>query len=251
MSRKAQVVIGVIALLAAAGSGLLIYSGFSRMVTTAWVVTPARVIPAGALIEESLLSVREVPRPLLDEDIYVRREDLVGKVAVVPLRPGMVVYRSFAVPLREYRLVDDPAYTVVSFPVDPARAVGGQIQPGHRVDIWRLAASPPVSFGSLAEVMSTGWATATVLARGVLVVDVRSSTGQAVARSPQAVPGQVSQGLGQQVLPASPASPGGMLQILTVAVPSDVAREILAVVAMQQARSGFVTIWVSLSPMEP
>lgn len=244
MSRRTQIIIGVIALVAAAGTGLLLYANFNRMVTTAQVVTPAKVIPAGALIEESLLGVREVPRPLLNEDIYVRREELVGKVAVVPLRPGMVVYRSFAVPLKEYRLVDDPAYTVVSFPVDPARAVGGQIQPGHRVDIWQLAASPPNTSGELAEIMGTGWATATVLARNVLVVDVRSSAGQAVARSPQAVPGQVQQDRGQQ----SPAS-GGMLQILTVAVPPDVAREILTLVAKQQARSGGVAIWVSLSPM--
>ena len=241
MSRRTQIVIGIIALLVASGAGLLLYANFSRMVTTTQVVSPARLIPAGALIESSMLSTREVPRPLLNEDIYVKVDDLVGKVAVVPLRPGMIVYRTFAVPLREYRFVDDPAYSVVSFPVEPARAVGGQIQPGHRVDIWQLVALPPAS----GEITSTGWATATILARNVLVVDVRSSAGQAVARSPQAVPGQVQSS-------ASSASSSGStvpLQILTVAVPADVAREILSLVAMQQARST-VNLWVSLSPVE-
>ncbi|MGC8946371.1 MAG: Flp pilus assembly protein CpaB [Anaerolineae bacterium] len=242
MSRRTQIFIGVIALLVAAGTGLLLYANFNRMVTTAQVVTPARTIPVGSLIDESLLTVREVPRPLLSEDIYIRKEDLVGRVATVHLRPGMLIYRTFAVPLREYRLVDDPAYTVVSFPVEPARAVGGQIQPGHRVDIWQLAAVPSSLSAEIGEVIASEWATATILARNILVVDVRAGSGQAVARSPQAVPGQVQQ-------QSSSTGSAGTLQILTVAVPSDTAREILTLVAKQQQARG-VTLWVSLSPIQ-
>ena len=71
-----------------------------------------------------------MPRPLLEEAIYANARDLIGKVAAVPLRPGMIVYKSFVVAQAQYRLVDDPSLAVVSFPVNPARAVGGQLQPG-------------------------------------------------------------------------------------------------------------------------
>ncbi|MBO9369923.1 MAG: hypothetical protein J7575_02360 [Chloroflexi bacterium] len=239
MSRRTQIFLALISLLVAAGSGLLVYSWFDRMVTVAEVVVPARTIPAGALIRPDMLMLKEVARPLLKENIYIRPDDLTGKVAVVPLQPGMLVYRPFAVSLQEYRLVDDPSMEVVSFPINPARAVGGQIQPGHRINIWELAATRPISQTDLLELASGRWATATLVLESVLVVDVRAASGQAVARSPQAVPGQME---GQ-----SQSSSSGALQILTVAVPRDQARKILHLAAME---NGGVQIWVSLAPTE-
>jgi hypothetical protein len=241
MSRKAQVFIAIAALLAAAGVGVYVYASFARMVTTAQIVTPATLIPAGALIEPGMLTGREAPRPLLEENVYVRAEDLAGRVAVVPLSPGMVIYRPFAVTAAEYRLVDDPVLEVVSFPVDPARAVGGQLQPGHRVDVWRLVAVRPSSGVTLTELTAGQWATATLLVEGAPVVDVRAATGMAVARSPQALPGQVEQEQGQRSSTSS-----GALQILTVAVPRVTAREILALVAEEQSGA---QLWVSLAPL--
>jgi len=239
MSRRTQILIAILALLIAAAAGFYVYRTFARMVTTAHVVTPAQPIPAGALILPEMLEEREVPRPLLDEDVYARPEELVWRVAVVPLQPGMLVYRPFAVTPAEYRLVDDPALEVVSFPVDPARAVGGQLQPGHRVDIWRLVAVRPSSGITLTELTAGQWATATLLIKDVPVVDVRAATGLAVARSPQALPGQVEQ---EERRTSSP----GTLQILTVAVPRQVAREILALVAEEQAGA---ELWISLAPL--
>ena len=238
MSRRTQLFAGLIALLIAAGSGLLAYSWFDQMVTVAQIITPARVIPAGALIRADMLSVREVARPLLRENIYVRPEELAGQVAVVTLYPGMVIYKHFAVPLSEYRLVDDPTLEVVSFPISPGQAVGGQLQPGHRIDIWKMISVRPLS-ANLAEIAAGSWATATLLAESVLVVDVRTASGSAVARSPQAVPGD-------QRDDQSPSRSSGALQILTVAVPRDQAREILHLVAME---SGGARIWVTLAPV--
>jgi hypothetical protein len=257
MSRRTQILIAIVALLIAAATGFYVYRTFSRMVTTAHVVTPAQPIPAGALILPEMLEEREVPRPLLDEDVYVQPGELAWRVAVVPLQPGMVVYRPFAVTSTEYRLVDDPALEVVSFPVDPARAVGGQLQPGHRVDVWRLVAvrpssgitcqgpeglglgSTPKGYCTLTQIAAGQWATATLLVKDVPVVDVRAATGLAVARSPQALPGQVKQ---EERRTSSP----GTLQILTVAVPRQVARDILALVAEEQAGA---ELWVSLAPL--
>lgn len=241
MRARTQVVISIVCLVAAAAVGLGLYTAFSRMVTTAQVVTPAVTIPAGGLIESWMLTAREVPRPLLTEDIYTSAEELAGRVAVAVLRPGMVVYRPFAVAPTQFRLAEDPALTVVSFPVDPARAVGGQIQPGHRVDVWRLVAVRPSATTPLSEILTGQWATATLLVEGVPVVDVRAAGGGAVARQPQAVPGQVDAGDSARSASSQPS-----LQVLTVAVPPAVAQEILSLVAQERAGA---ELWVSLSPL--
>lgn len=241
MSRKAQIAIAVIAIGAAVAIGVYVQRSFASMVTTAEIVTPVEPIPAGALIEDWMLGTREVPRPVLAEDVYVTAAQVVGKVAVVGLLPDMVIYRGFAVTGAEYRLVDDPTLEVVSFPVDPTRAVGGQLQPNHRVDIWKLVAVRPGAGLTLTEVTSTEWATATLLVEGALVVDVRASAGRPVARQPQAVPGQVGSSGSQQ------SSGAVALQSVTVAVPRAVAQEILALVA---AESAGAELWISLAPLE-
>jgi hypothetical protein len=241
MSRRVQVIVGVVAIAAAVALLVVVRQWSASLVTTAKIVTPVEPIAVGALIENWMLGEREVPRPLLGENVYVQRSELVGKVAVVPLMPGMVVYRIFAVEASEYRLVEDPTLEVVSFPVDPDRAVGGQLQPNHRVNIWELWAVNPKTGMTLTEVAATEWGTATLLVKEALVVDVRASGGQAVARQPQAVPGQVS-GSGSEQRVRS-----GTLQIVTVAVPRDVAHEILALVASESAGA---ELWVSLAPLE-
>jgi hypothetical protein len=240
MATRTKLIIAALCFVIAGVVGTVAYVNFSRMVTTAEVVTPGLAIPAGALIEPAMLKTREVPRPLLDEDVYVRAAELAGRVAVVPLAPGMVVYRPFAVSQEQYRLTGDPTLAVVSFPVDPSRAIGGQLQPGHRVDVWRLVGVRPTSGLTLTEVASADWATATLLVHAAPVVDVRAGSGVAVARSPQALPGQLDDGDGQK------RSAGGTLQIVTVAVDPGVAQEILALVAEEQAG---VDLWVSLSPL--
>ena len=190
-----------------------------------------------------MLTTRDVPRPLLDEAIYARADDVIGKVAAIPLRPGMVVYKSFVVSQAQYRLVDDPTLEVVSFPVNPARAVGGQVQPGHHVDLWRLAGVRPTTAITLTELTARQWATATLIVANAPVVDVRSASGAAVARQPQAVPGKVEGGSSS----SSSSSSSAALQILTVGVRPEVARDILALVA-EEDQADFV-LWVTLSPL--
>jgi hypothetical protein len=233
MSRKAQTLLGFLALLLAGVSGYAVYIFFDRLTTLATLPVPAQVIPAGALIQPEMLAEREVPRALLDEPVYQAASELAGKVAQVPLQPGMIVYHTFAVAPAVYRLVDDPALVVVALPVDPARAVGGQIQPGHHIDLWQL---PKLR---QADVETTA-ITPTLVLSDVLVVDVRGSSGQAVARLPQAVPGEMAaQGTSQQqALP---------LQILTVAVPVTQTETLMALVAADRSNEAF--LWVALAPL--
>jgi Flp pilus assembly protein CpaB len=241
VNRRTQSLLGLLSLLLAGVTGAGVYLFFGRFATTTTVPVPKVAVPAGALLSPSLLVEREAPRALLDEPIYTQIEELVGQVAQVPLSPGMVVYRHHAVDPRAYRMVEDPELIVTSLPVDPARAVGGQVQPGHRVDVWRL----PVTRG---RTLSTEGGervpvTATLVLSDVLVVDVRAAQGQAVARRPQAVPGQLSGSEAQQEA-TTQSSP---LQILTVALPvtqTQVLFDLLAGEENNEAR-----VWVALAPL--
>ncbi len=236
LNRKTQTLVGLLALLLAVLSGGAVYWFLGTFAATTRLPVPNQPIPAGALITTALLTEREVPRALRQEPIYTEASDLVGKVAQIPLAPGQVIYHQHAVPLRDYRLVDDPQLVVVSVPLSPDRAVGGQIQPGHRVDVWTL----PLTRQREDVVL-----TATLVLTDVLVVDVRASQGQAVARQPQAVPGQIQpQNAGAQ---PSSAAQGSPLQILTVALPVTHTTRLLDTLAATE--NGLGTLWIALAPV--
>ncbi len=235
MNRKTHLILGLLALLLAGGAGYGVYVYFERLTTTATVPVPRVPIPAGALIAPELLTERDVPRTLLNEPIYTSRVALAGRVAQIPLQPGLVVYQLHAVAPRDYRLVDDPALVVVSLPSDPTRAVGGQVQPGHRIDVWAL----PRVRGADAGLTRT--LTATLVVQDAPVVDVRSSQGQAVARQAQAVPGQYVAGDEQQTAQRVP------LQILTVALPLTQTETLLHWLTAEE--NGQVILWTALAPL--
>jgi len=239
MNRKTQTIIGSIALILAVAAGLGAYWFLDAFAATAVIAVPAQAIPAGALITPGLLEEREVPRALLDEPIYATAADLYGKVAQVPLAAGMAVYRHHAVPLREYRLVDDPTLVVVSVPLSPDRAVGGQVQPGHRVDVWSLP-RPRTTQG-----LEQTPLTATLILTDALVVDVRASQGQAVSRQPQAVPGQLT--TTDQAQNQQQAASNVPLQIMTFALP--VTQTTVLLDAVAQAENGVAILWAALAPL--
>ncbi len=238
MTRRAQTIIGVIALALALLSGGGVYWFLGTFAATAMLPVPNQPIPAGALITAALLTEREAPRALLHEPLYTDAADLVGQVAQVPLAAGQLVYRQHAVALRDYRLVDDPALVVVSVPVEPARAVGGQVQPGQRVDLWTL----PLVRNRQTETVLT----ATLVLSDVLVVDVRASQGQATTRQPQAVPEQLA---AQPTAQATPQSQQQTvpLQILTVALP--VTQTTVLLDAVAAVENGAATLWVAFAPL--
>jgi Flp pilus assembly protein CpaB len=236
MNRKSQLILGLVALLIAAAGGYGVYTYFERLTTTATVPVPGAPIPAGALINPALLQEREVPRTLLKEPIYTTLESLVGQVAQIPLQPGLVIYQAHVVPPQEYRFVTDPALSVVSLPVDPARAVGGQVQPGHTVDLWAL---PEVQ----ADASPTETLTATLVLTDAPVVDVRSSQGRAVARQAQAVPGQYTAGAEQ----ANANNQQAPLQILTLALPVTQTETLMRWLTAEE--NGRAVLWTALAPL--
>ena len=140
------------------------------------------------------------------------------------LQPGQLIYHHQAVPAAQFRYTDDPALEVVSFPVNPERAVGGQVQIGHRINVYGVRKTVGTNQAAQAE----------LLAKGIPVVDVRAKQGEPANRAITA----------SQLEQSAQVEAGKPLQILTVAVDPEAARQLV-----ELAVDGEYEIWVSLAPL--
>jgi len=188
--RRVIFLLALIALLV--GAAIMVYAceRAENLRVSQLFVVPAVHIPSYTVIGPDMLEEKEFSRKLANEPLFVRKEELVGKIATVPLQPGQLVYRSQAVSQDSFRLTDDPTLEVLSFPVDPSKSVGGQIQIGQRITIYRLVAVRPQEtasttaaalrnvpclappFASCATGLAQDAAAVEVVAENVLVVDV-------------------------------------------------------------------------------
>ncbi len=232
LSKKWLFVVAVISLLAAVSMWAFAWAQYDRVVATTPIVVPAEVIEPYTIITASMLEMKNLPRPLVDEPIYVARSEVMGKIATQKLLPGQLIYRHQAVRPAEFRLVDDPALEVVSFPVDPARAVGGQVKVGQRINIYRAARGKLPPEASAKELIHLTGAEVELLAESVQVVDVRTQKGEKAGEWDR------SKGNARSVRP---------LQIITVAVSPEVAREIVRLAVEEK---GNYQLWVTLSPLK-
>lgn len=226
-------------MVAAAAIGLYARARFERLVATRQIPVAAEDIPPYTLISEEMVTLREMPKTLQFEPIHLSRETLLGKMSTIPIPRGALFYEEFAVPPSEFRYVEDEYLEIISFPVDPAKAVGGQVRPFQRINVYRIARGM-IDHGAPPEaVIAQAGAAVEVLAEDVLVVDVRSTRGEPAGVSPEGNPSQLERqaATGTQVLP---------LSILTVAVEPQVAGEITRLMGETQ---GQYDLWVSLAPL--
>jgi Flp pilus assembly protein CpaB len=247
MSRKVRLIVAIVALVIAVGGGFYAYRFYDSQVTTAQVVTLTKPVPPYTLITEEMLEVRQVPRGVLDEPIYRTPGEVVGKVAAMPLAPGQLIYQHQAVSPASFRYTDDPTLEIVSFPVDPARAVGGQLRIGHQINVYRVRVlkNNPVLGAmegavtqdkpDITPVLAVKGAEAEVLAEAVPVVDLRSGGGEPSAD------------YYNQQEPDNSRQQRRPLQILTVAVPPDVAEKLVELAVEEEVD---FALWVTLAPLQ-
>lgn len=232
MSRKILVAILLVSSLAAVGAGYYGRQQWRAVTPTMAVVTAARAIPPYVLITRDMLAERQLPESLRLEPIFLRTSDVVGKMSSVSIPAGGLVYREFAVPMDAFRLSADPALEIVSFPARPEKAVGGQIRPGQRINVYRVAIGTQTMSLSPEQALATKGAESKLLTSGVRVVDVRTAQGEA----PEAN-GTTQDGRGRSAPPT----------IITVAVPSETAR---AIIALAGETRGSYDLWVTLAPLD-
>ncbi len=235
MRRPVQFVIGLVSLLFAMGAGFYGRNAYLKEVSTVQIPVPVQAISPYTLLSPELFSLRDVPRAMQSLPYYQNLADLNGRISTVALPAGLPVPQSNAIEPERFRLAD-AAFEVVSIPVEPVSAVGGQIHIGQRVNLYQMMDDQSTSSMTRENTVSDQELRVELIATGVLVVDVRSSQGMAADSldpqqdSPSGMAG------GQQV---------EQTQILTLALPPEQVQKVLLTVAVEKKQGGL--LWISLA----
>ncbi len=232
------IISAVVAFGLAAGVFYYAYTTYDQLVATTSVVVTTRHIEPYTVVTANHLDVKDMPRAILDENIYVSADEIIGRIAMSHIPAGSVVYRPLVVVPSRFRYVDDPHLEIVSIPVDPTRAVGGQIKVGHVVNIYRAAQSTRVSDASDPVVVLSQRGAAVELLVTAPVVDVRSGQGDDVVAPTS--PSEVEQG--------AQTARRATLAIVTLAVPPEITPELIRLAVEQR---GTYELWLSLAPTGP
>jgi len=233
MNRVTQLVIGLLAITLAIGAGIYGRNVYLKEVSTYQVPVPVSAWPAYTVLNADMFQMRDMPRTMESLPYYQSIDTLVGKISTVPLPSGLPVPQVSVVPVAEFRLAD-ATFEVLSIPVDPVSAVGGQIRIGERINLYQVIPAP-TDAQTTEPTQAPGSFQINPIAEKVLVVDVRSAQGAAAETGQQEAKSSTF-GSGQQV---------EQVQILTLAVEPGQVKTILDAVAMAKKQGGL--LWTSLA----
>ena len=161
-------------------------------------------------------------------------DDLVGKISIAPLPVGLPVPQTSAVPVAEFRLAD-AAFEVISIPVEPVSAVGGQIRIGERVNLYQVLPEEELEVATTITKSSDAGFKSERIASSILVVDVRSAQGLSATTNQKSEESSTFSG----------SSQNEQVQILTLAVDPSLVESILNAVAISMKQGGL--LWTTLA----
>jgi Flp pilus assembly protein CpaB len=233
MNRVTQLVIGLLAITLAIGAGIYGRNVYLKEVSTYQVPVPVSALPAYTVLSADMFQMRDMPRTMESLPYYQSIDPLVGKISAVPLPSGLPVPQVSVIPVTEFRLAD-ATYEVLSIPVDPVSAVGGQVRIGERINLYQVIPAP-TDPQAADPTKDPGSFQINPIAEKVQVVDVRSAQGAAAETGQQETKSSAF-GSGQQV---------EQVQILTLAVEPGQVKTILDAVAMAKKQGGL--LWTSLA----
>lgn len=253
MRNRVALLIAIISLVVALMVGWFAETQYQELVATTELVVPAVEIPPYTVVSPAMFKARSFPAPMANEPVYRDASELSGKISTVTLEPDQLVYRNQLVPLQQFRYTEDERLEVISFPIKPEQAVGGQVKVGQHINIYRIVLQPSPNQAVVSSPDPKVWLAAQgagveVLESDVLVVDVRSTQGSPIA-SPPKVQSTTSEVTTYQTTDTTSSNTNRPLTILTVAVPPDVAKDILRLAGESQMASRYL-LWVSLAPIE-
>jgi Flp pilus assembly protein CpaB len=232
MKRIAQLLIGLLSIALAVGAGIYGRNLYLSQVTTYQVPVPAKDIPPYTVLTSDLFVMRDMPRAMETLPYYQTTSALIGKLSTTQLVANLPVATSYAVPVADFRLAD-ASFEVISIPVEPMSAVGGQIKVGDRVNIYQAVKTDPTSdASSTSSSSSTEHFQIQTVAADVLVVDVRNRQGT-LAETQDATEKSTTN---TQTI---------QLQILTIAVKPDNVHTILNAIALSQQEGSL--LWTTLA----
>jgi Flp pilus assembly protein RcpC/CpaB len=195
---------------------------------------PISAIPAYTVLNADMFQMREMPRIFESLPYCQSIQDLNGKISTVPLPAGLLVAQTNAVPIVQFRLAD-AAFEVLSIPVEPVSAVGGQIRIGERVNLYQVL--PEKIDPEKADISANDQPTFKVelIAGSILVVDVRNAQGVAAESNQKSEDNSALGGSPQHE----------QVQILTLAVKPEAVDLILNAIAVSKKPGGL--LWTTLA----
>jgi hypothetical protein len=234
MNRIVQFMIGVIAVVVALGAGIYGRNLYLMEVSTYQMPVPISAIPAYTVLNADMFQMREMPRIIESLPYCQSIQDLNGKISTVPLPAGLPVPQANAVPIVQFRLAD-AAFEVLSIPVEPVSAVGGQIRIGERVNLYQVL--PEKIDPEKPNISANDQPAFKVehIIGSILVVDVRNAQGVAA--------GSNQKSEDNSALGGSPQNKP--VQILTLAVKPEAVDVILNAVAVSKKQGGL--LWITLA----
>lgn len=252
MPNRLTILIAILSLMVALGVGWFAETQYQALVATTELIVPVVEIPPYTVVSPGMFKARAFPAPMAQEGVYRSLDEVAGKIATITLKPDQLVYRDQLVPLKQFRYTDDERLEIVSFPIKPEQAVGGQIKPGHRINIYRIVLQATPSQAIVASPDPKVWLAAPgagieLLETDVLVVDVRSTQGAPMVAPPK-VQSKTAEVTTYETAETVSSSTPRPLTILTVAVAPDAARDLLRLVGEAQIPSRYL-LWVSLAPI--
>ena len=234
MNRTVQLVIGLLAILIALSAGFYGRNQYLEAVSTYQVPVPVKDIPAYTVLSLDMFQMREMPRTMETLPYFQSIKELEGKISAVSLPAELPVPGVNALPVASFRLAA-PDDEVISIPVEPVSAVGGQIRIGERVNLYQVAQEKPDTNSTDSPNSDQPVYQTALIAGNVLVVDVRTSQGiSADIRQ---------QGQDKSTLNSSPQTE--QVQILTLAVKPEAVRIILNALATSKKQGGL--LWTTLA----
>jgi len=225
-NRIFYLILALLALAAAVVGAVYWRANYLAGVTLVNLPVPREEIPPYTLLEVEMFTISQFPRALIDEaggDFALALDNLTGQISTGTLVAGLPVPQDLAVPPTQFRLAD-PELEVASIPVSPVNGVGGQVQVGERVNIYRLKRELETIESETVLKETTQEKGEALLVATVPVVAVLSDQGLPASTDPD------------EVLP---------MRILVVAAPPAVIDTILEAVAMSEL--GNELIWVTLA----
>ena len=234
MNRTIQFIVGLVAALLAIGAGFYGRSLYLKEVSTCQIPVPLSDIPPYTLLQPDMFQMKELPRAMQSLPYFQALEELEGRISTVSLPAGLPVAQTSAESVENFRLAA-AEYEVLSIPVEPVSAVGGQIRIGEKVNLYQVISKKSAENNSEGLNNQSSDYEVQMIAENVLVVDVRNAQGASAG------PGQSS----QENISISNLSQTEQVQVLTLAVRPELVSSILNAVTICQKQGGL--LWTSLA----
>ena len=227
--------LALVALAAAIGGSMYWRANYLAGVALINLPVPRGDIPPYTLLKMEMFSLQPFPRALVsDGGEYVQDwSTITGHITTGTLVSGLPIPEQLVVPPEQFRLAD-PKLEVASIPVDPVHGVGGHVQIGELVNVYRLRRNL-VTFEDQGLIVQEDDSTQIFKEQGDAIF---------VATVP------VVAVLADQGTPASTdPDEANPMRMLVVAAPPDVMEGVLEAVAMSEL--GDELLWVTLATPLP